>query len=64
MNESEIIFWFDSPPKVGKGAFNYVANNWGNSVYYVFNNDFRQERKNNNWQAQQGNGKASCESKK
>lgn len=49
MNESEIIFWFDSPPKVGKGAFNYVANNWGNSVYYVFNNDFRQERKNNNW---------------
>lgn len=47
--QSEIIFWFDSPPKVGKGAFNYVANHWTGPVYYVFNNDFRAERKAVNW---------------
>lgn len=44
-----IYFWFDSPPKVGKGAFNYVANNWPEEVHYVFNNDFREERKASNW---------------
>ncbi|MCD8387770.1 MAG: glycosyltransferase family 4 protein [Bacteroidales bacterium] len=44
-----IYFWFDSPPKVGKGAFNYVANNWSEEVFFVFNNDFREERKASNW---------------
>ena len=47
--KNEIIFWFDSPPKVGKGAFNYVANHWEEDVCYVFNNDFRAERKAVNW---------------
>lgn len=49
MNKDKVIFWFDSPPKVGKGAFNYVTNNWENEVIYVFNNDFREERKSVNW---------------
>lgn len=47
--KDSIFFWFDSPPKVGKGAFNYVANNWPKQVYFVFNNDFRAERKAANW---------------
>lgn len=49
MVDKTVFFWFDSPPKVGKGAFNYVANNWGEQVYFVFNNDFRAERKASNW---------------
>lgn len=47
--ERNIFFWFDSPPKVGKGAFNYVANNYSGTVHYVFNNDFREERKATKW---------------
>lgn len=47
--KGNIFFWFDSPPKVGKGAFNFVANNWSEQVYFVFNNDFRAERKASNW---------------
>ena len=47
--KGSIIFWFDSPPKVGKGAFNFVARNWPLPVYYIFNNDFREERKRTNW---------------
>lgn len=49
MKKGSIYFWFDSPPKVGKGAFNYIANNWPEPVYFVFNNDFRAERKESNW---------------
>lgn len=47
--KNDIYFWFDSPPKVGKGAFNFVANNWPCQVHYVFNNDFRFERKAAHW---------------
>lgn len=47
--ERSIFFWFDSPPKVGKGAFNYVADNYPGPVHYVFNNDFRDERKVTKW---------------
>lgn len=46
---NNIYFWFDSPPKVGKGAFNFIANHWPGKVYYIFNNDFRAERKACNW---------------
>lgn len=49
MRKNPIYFWFDSPPKVGKGAFNFVANNWSEKVYFVFNNDFRSERKASHW---------------
>jgi len=44
-----IVFWFNNPPKVGKGAFNYLARNWDGRVIYVFLNDFRQERKQAKW---------------
>lgn len=47
--KDNILFWFNHPPKVGKGAFNYVANNWHGKVYYIFLNDFREERKKANW---------------
>lgn len=47
--KDSIYFWFDNPPKAGKGAFNYVANNWNGKVYYVFNSDFRNERKKAGW---------------
>lgn len=47
--KDNIYFWFDSPPKVGKGAFNYVANHWPCRVSFIFNNDFRAERKVAGW---------------
>lgn len=47
--KDSIYFWFDNPPKAGKGAFNYVANHWPNKVYFVFNSDFRNERKVARW---------------
>ena len=31
----ELIFWFDQPPKVSKGAFNYVSKHWGNKVIFI-----------------------------
>lgn len=45
----EIIFWFDTPPKVSKGAFNYVTRNWPNKVFYICNYDYPEYRKKNNW---------------
>lgn len=47
--KDSIYFWFDNPPKAGKGAFNYIANNWHGKVYYIFNSDFRCERKAAGW---------------
>lgn len=44
-----VIFWFDYPPKVEKGAFNSFSHQWEGNVYYVFSHDFRQERKAANW---------------
>lgn len=49
MMRDPVIFWFNNPPKVGKGAFNYLANNWQEKVIYVFLKDFRSERKNTGW---------------
>lgn len=45
----EIVFWFDTPPKVSKGAFNYTSKHWGNKVYYICNFDYPEYRKKNNW---------------
>ena len=44
-----LIFWFETPPKVSKGAFNYVTRNWGNQVYYICYNDYPEYRKKINW---------------
>lgn len=44
-----LIFWFETPPKVSKGAFNYVTKVWGNKVIYVCNRDFPEYRKKTNW---------------
>lgn len=46
---NELIIWFETPPKVSKGAFNYVTEKWGNKVLYVINRDFGAERKLTNW---------------
>lgn len=46
---NEIIIWFDTPPKVSKGAFNYLSQNWGEKVYYVCNEDYPEYRKRVNW---------------
>lgn len=49
MKRAEIIFWFRTPPKVSKGAFNFVTKAWGNKVIYIINNDFSEDRKKTNW---------------
>ncbi len=49
MERDEIIFWFNIPPKVEKGAFNYLSKHWGKPVYYVINNDLAEYRKKNGW---------------
>ena len=43
------MFWFETPPKVSKGAFNYVSRHWGNRVLYVINQDLPEYRKVTNW---------------
>ena len=45
----EIIIWFDTPPKVSKGSFNYLSKKWGPEVYFICNKDFPAYRKNVNW---------------
>jgi glycosyltransferase involved in cell wall biosynthesis len=45
----ELIFWFDQPPKVSKGAFNYISKAWGNKVFYICDHDFDDTRKSVNW---------------
>lgn len=47
--KNEIVFWFNIPPKVEKGAFNYLSQKWENKVYYVINNDLASYRKKNGW---------------
>ncbi|WP_446773583.1 glycosyltransferase family 4 protein [Macellibacteroides fermentans] len=49
MNKDELIFWFDTPPKVEVGAFNALSKIWPNKVIYVILNDLRQERKKAGW---------------
>lgn len=49
MKKDELIFWFDTPPKVEVGAFNILSKTWPNKVIYVILDDLRQERKNAGW---------------
>lgn len=44
-----VIFWFDRPPLVEKGAFNYFTRIWNGDTYYVLLNGHRAERKSANW---------------
>ena len=44
-----LIFWFDQPPKVSLGAYNYVAQNWGAEVIYVVDHQLGDHRKLINW---------------
>ena len=46
----ELFIWFDSPPKVSRGAFNYVSEHWENCVYFIVDSDFRAERKLALWE--------------
>ncbi len=45
----EIIFWFDQPPKVGKGCFNYISQTWDGLVIFAYLHDFNKTRKSVNW---------------
>ena len=49
MSRDELIFWFDQPPKVSKGAFNYVSKYWGNKVIFIANHEFPEHRKKIGW---------------
>lgn len=45
----ELVFFFDQPPKVGKGCFNAISKVWQEEVVYVYLNGFNETRKNTNW---------------
>jgi glycosyltransferase involved in cell wall biosynthesis len=45
----KLFFWFDQPPKVSKGAFNYLSKVWGNKVSYICVHDFDEIRKLAKW---------------
>lgn len=45
----ELIFWFDQPPKVSLGAFNYVVEQWGCNVIYVIDHQLGAHRKLIGW---------------
>lgn len=53
----ELVFWFDRPPRAGAGAFRYIANNWGNTVFYLCVEPLSAERKSGGWQ-ESDHGKA------
>lgn len=46
---NELIFWFDQPPKISLGAYNYVSKKWTNDVIYVVDHPFGEHRKLINW---------------
>ncbi len=46
---NELIFWFDQPPHVSKGAFNYVSEHWGNKVIFIADHEFPEHRKLIGW---------------
>lgn len=48
-NRDELIFWFDQPPQVSKGAFNYVSEHWGNKVLFIADHHFPEHRKQIGW---------------
>ena len=45
----ELIFWFDQPPHVSKGAFNYISEHWGNKVMFIADHEFPEHRKMIGW---------------
>lgn len=53
----KLVFWFDNPPRVSKGAFNEVSRLWNDEVFYCCTNETREERKRLNWD-EGGYGKA------
>ena len=48
-NRNELIFWFDQPPHVSKGAFNYISEHWGNKVMFIADHEFPEHRKKIGW---------------
>lgn len=44
-----LFMWFDAPPRVGRGAYNKVASEWGNIVTYFCRRDFPESRKKIGW---------------
>jgi glycosyltransferase involved in cell wall biosynthesis len=58
-NEKPIlVFWFDSPPRAGAGAFKIVTQNWGSDVHYFIWDELREERISGGWSnADHGNAK-------
>lgn len=48
-SRNELIFWFDQPPHVSKGAFNYVSKHWGNKVIFIADHEFPEHRKLIGW---------------
>ncbi len=46
----ELVFWFDAPPRASAGVFRFVAQEWGNNVYYICCRNLRQERLAGGWQ--------------
>lgn len=48
-NSRSLIFWFDQPPKVGKGCFNYMTKAWNGKVIYAYLHDFNEIRKSVKW---------------
>lgn len=49
MKEVNLVFWFDQPPKVGKGCFNYITKVWPGKVIYAYTHGFSEIRKSVNW---------------
>lgn len=48
-NSKTLVFWFDQPPKVGKGCFNYMTKAWKGKVIYAYLHDFNEIRKSVKW---------------
>ncbi len=48
-NSRSLIFWFEQPPKVGKGCFNYMTKAWNGKVIYAYLHDFNEIRKSVKW---------------
>jgi glycosyltransferase involved in cell wall biosynthesis len=49
MTRRELVIWFNSPPKVERGAFNHVTTAWGSRVTFVCAQGLRDERKLLGW---------------
>lgn len=45
----ELVFWFDSPPCPGAGAFAHVAKTWGKPVHYFCVDRLSESRRASGW---------------